>query len=149
MIVGAMAGSTGGGLKASRVLILLKSCKKNTATLLRPNAVYTVKMNGKPLARETVAEVKNFFLVAFLIGIVSCLLLSFDPVADLTTALTSFLTCFNNVGPGLGSVVGPTGSFAPLTGFSKIILSVVMLIGRLEIFPVFLLLLPKTWEKRY
>ena len=149
MIVGSMAGSTGGGLKASRVLILLKSCKKNTATLLRPNAVYTVKMNGKPLARETVAEVKNFFLVAFLIGIVSCLLLSFDPVADLTTALTSFLTCFNNVGPGLGSVVGPTGSFAPLTGFSKIILSVVMLIGRLEIFPVFLLLLPKTWEKRY
>lgn len=149
MIVGAMAGSTGGGLKASRALILLKVCRKDTAKLMHPNGVYTVKMNGKPLPNEIVAEVKNFFFVAVAIALVSCLLLSFDPISDLTTVVSSFLTCFNNVGPGLGAVVGPTGSFAPLTAFSKIVLTIVMLIGRLEIFPVFLLFLPKTWEKRY
>lgn len=149
MIVGAMGGSTGGGLKASRTLILLKSGARDTAMLLRPNGVYTVKMNGKPLSKETVSEVKNFFAVAAFICAVSCALLSLDPVADFTTSVTSFLTCFNNVGPGLGNIVGPTGNFSSFAAPSKVLLSLVMLIGRLEIFPVFLLLLPKTWAKRY
>lgn len=148
-IVGGMAGSTGGGLKASRALILIKAGAKDTATFLRPNAVYTVKLNGKPLSKGIVSEVKNFFVVAFAIAIVSCILLSLDPVCDFQTAVTSFLTCFNNVGPALSKTITPTASFAPLSAFSKGLLSVVMLIGRLEIFPVFLLFVPKTWAKKY
>lgn len=149
MIVGSMAGSTGGGLKASRVLILLKSSCRDTAKFLRPNAVYTMKMNGKPLSESVVSEVKNFFFVAVALAIISCLVLSFDAACDFTTSVTAFLTCFNNVGPGLSKLIPPTGSFAALSAFSKVYLSLVMLIGRLEIFPVFLLLVPKTWEKRY
>ena len=148
-IVGGMAGSTGGGLKASRALILMKSCCRDTAKFLRPNAVYTMKMNGKPLSENVVSEVKNFFFVAVGLAIISCLLLSLDPACDFLTSVTSFLTCFNNVGPGLSKIIPPTGSFAPLHELSKLYLSLVMLIGRLEIFPVFLLFVPKTWEKRY
>ena len=92
---------------------------------------------------------KNFFFVAVALAIISCLVLSFDVACDFTTSVTAFLTCFNNVGPGLSKLIPPTGSFAALSAFSKVYLSLVMLIGRLEIFPVFLLLVPKTWEKRY
>lgn len=110
MIVGGMAGSTGGGLKASRALILLKASRCDTAKFLRPNAVYTMKMNGKPLSENVVSEVKNFFFVAVALAIISCLLLSLDPACDFMTSVTSFLTCFNNVGPGLSKIIPPTAA---------------------------------------
>lgn len=149
MSVGAMAGSTGGGLKASRCLILLKSGRANTLGILRPNGIHTVKFNKKQLSEETLAGVRNYFTVYILIFIVACILLSLDSRTDFVTDVTAVISCFNNVGPGLGNIVGPCGGYASLGYFSKIVLTLVMLIGRLEIFPVLLLFAPKTWSKRY
>lgn len=149
MFMGAMAGSTGGGLKASRALVLLKSGHADTMRVLRPRGVYSVKLNKKILPDETVNGIKNYFFMTILIMVAASLLVALDPLADLTTAFTASLTCFSNVGPGLGSLIGPCGSFSALSVFSKIVLSIVMLIGRLEIFPILLLFSPKTWSKRY
>jgi len=149
MFMGAMAGSTGGGLKASRMLVLIKSGSAETMRVLRPRGIYSVKINKKTLPEETVKAIHNHFLVTIAILFVATLLISFDPQADFITAFTASLTCLSNVGPGLGAIVGPCGSFATLSGFSKIVLSFVMLIGRLEIFPILLLFSPRTWSKRY
>lgn len=149
MFMGAMAGSTGGGLKASRMLVLIKSGSAETMRVLRPRGIYSVKINKKTLPEETVKAIHNHFLVTIAILFVATLLISFDPQADFITAFTASLTCLSNVGPGLGTLVGPCGSFAALSGFSKIVLSFVMLIGRLEIFPILLLFSPRTWSKRY
>ena len=149
MCVGAMAGSTGGGLKASRCLILLKSGRADTLGVLRPTGIHTVKFNKKQLSPESVSAVRNYFVVYVAIFIFSCLLLSLDAQTDFLTDVSAVVACFNNVGPGLGGIVGPRGSYATLNYFSKTVLTLVMLIGRLEIFPVLLLFSPKTWSKRY
>ena len=149
MFMGAMAGSTGGGLKASRMLVLIKSGSAETMRVLRPRGIYSVKINKKTQPEETVKAIHNHFLVTIAILFVATLHISFDPQADFITAFTASLTCLSNVGPGLGTLVGPCGSFAALSGFSKIVLSFVMLIGRLEIFPILLLFSPRTWSKRY
>lgn len=145
---GGMAGSTGGGLKACRVLILAKSGKADAFKVLRPREVEVVKFNKKPLTAEFIASVRNYFFLAIASIVCSTLLLSLE-CSDFTTAFTAVVTCFSNVGPGLGNVVGPVGSFAPLGSFSKIVLSFDMLLGRLEIFPVLMLFSKKTWSKRY
>lgn len=149
MLFGAMAGSTGGGLKASRILILMKSGKANAHRVLRARGVHSVQMNKKELSSELIESVWNYFFLAMAILGVSVLLVSLDGVADLTTAITACLTCFSNVGPGLGAIVGPTGSFAALSVLSKFVLCLDMLLGRLEIFPILLLFSAKTWSKRY
>ena len=149
MFMGAMAGSTGGGFKASRGLILLKSAHSDTMHILRPRGIHSVKLNKKILSEGTIKGVRNHFFMAIMIIFIAALLVSLDAKADFTTAITSSLTCFSNVGPGLGSLVGPCGSFAALNGFSKISLSIVMLLGRLEIFPILLLFSPRAWSKRY
>lgn len=149
MSVGAMAGSTGGGLKASRCLILMKSARAQTLGILRPNGIHTVKYNKKQLSDETVSGVRNYFIIYIFIFIFACVLLSADMQTDFVTDVTAVISCFNNVGPGLGNIVGPCGGYATLNYFSKIVLTFVMLIGRLEIFPVLLLFAPKTWSKRY
>ena len=149
MCVGAMASSTGGGLKASRCLILLKSGRADTLGVLRPTGIHTVKFNKKQLSPESVSAVRNYFVVYVAIFIFSCLLLSLDAQTDFLTDVSAVVACFNNVGPGLGGIVGPCGSYATLNYFSKTVLTIVMLIGRLEIFPVLLLFSPKTWSKRY
>lgn len=150
MVVGSMAGSTGGGLKASRCLILLKASGADTLGVLRPSGIHPVKYNKKQLADETVASVRNYFVLYLLIFTIGCVLLSLDPaVVDLQTDVSAVIACFNNVGPGIGNVVGPVGNYAALSAFSKIVLSLLMLIGRLEIYPILLLFLPKTWSKRY
>ncbi len=149
MCVGAMAGSTGGGLKASRFLILLKAGRADTLGVLRPAGIHSVKYNKKQLSRETVTGVRNYFVLYTAIFVFACLLLSFDPNMDFLTDISAVIACYNNVGPGLGAIVGPCGGYAPLSMLSKAVLTLIMLIGRLEIFPVLLLFVPKTWSKRY
>ena len=149
MCVGAMAGSTGGGLKASRFLILLKAGRADTLGVLRPAGIHSVKYNKKQLSRETVTGVRNYFVLYTAIFVFACLLLSFDPSMDFLTDISAVIACYNNVGPGLGAIVGPCGGYAPLSVLSKAVLTLMMLIGRLEIFPILLLFVPKTWSKRY
>ena len=93
--------------------------------------------------------VRNYFVLYTAIFVFACLLLSFDPSMDFLTDISAVIACYNNVGPGLGAIVGPCGGYAPLSMLSKAVLTLIMLIGRLEIFPILLLFVPKTWSKRY
>lgn len=145
MFVGSMAGSTGGGLKVARIIILFKSGFREIRRAIRPGTVKCIKLDGAVIDKETVSTVNSYFAIYMVIIAVSTLLVSFNNL-DFASTFTSVVTCINNVGPGLG-VVGPTQNFSSLTDFSKIILTFDMLIGRLEIFPMIILLSPATWKK--
>lgn len=146
MILGACAGSTGGGLKCGRALILFKSMKRNTRRILNPKRVEVVRLNGRMIS-EKVLETTNTYLVAYgVIVILSFLLISIDGLS-LTTNLSAVSACFNNIGPGF-EAVGPSCNFSVYSGFSKIVLIVDMLAGRLEIFPMLLLVSRSTWRHR-
>ena len=147
MVIGACAGSTGGGIKVSRLLILLKSIKRELKMMLHPKAVTIVKVNGKKVREETMRGVYVYFTAYILIMIISVLLISFNNF-DFETSFTAVLTTLNNVGPGL-NLVGPVENFAKFTGFSKIVLCLDMLIGRLEIFPFLMLFSPNLWSKKF
>ncbi|HJC24640.1 MAG TPA: TrkH family potassium uptake protein [Candidatus Eisenbergiella merdavium] len=145
MFVGACAGSTGGGIKVSRVLMYTKTIKKELAFLVHPRSVKVILMDGKKM-EHTVVRAANIFLITYLgILAVSVLLVSLDG-KDFTTTVTAVITALNNVGPGL-SLVGPMGNFGFFSDFSKIVLMFDMLAGRLEIFPLLLLFVPYTWKK--
>ena len=145
MIFGACAGSTGGGLKIARLLLLVKSLKRNIAQILRPQRVTVVWVNGKTVDEKVLANTNAYFVVYMIILFASMLLISPDGFS-LTTNLTAVLSCFNNIGPGLDAV-GPTCNFSGFSAFSKIILSFDMLAGRLEIFPILLLFNPNAWKR--
>ena len=145
MFVGACAGSTGGGIKVSRFLILCKSIRKEIVIYLHPNAVKKVKMDGKSIPHEVVRSTNIFMSTYVLIFAVSVLLISLDEF-DLITNFTSVAATLNNIGPGL-EIVGPIGNFNMFSGFSKIVLIFDMLLGRLEIFPMLLLFSKNTWKK--
>ncbi len=146
MITGASAGSTAGGLKVSRVIILFKSALREIRQILRPKSVNVVRLDGEVLPDPVIRTANSYFAiyVMLIIGFVLCV--SLDGF-DFTTNFTAVLTCFNNVGPGL-ALVGPTGNFSIFSGLSKLILSFSMLFGRLEIFPMMILLAPSTWKRR-
>lgn len=145
MFVGACAGSTGGGIKVSRFLILIKTVRKELHLFLHPNAVKKVKMDGKSISHEVVRST-NIFLIAYvLIFSFSMLVLAIDN-HDLITNFTAVAATFNNIGPGL-ELVGPTGNFGFFSYLSKCILILDMLAGRLEIFPLLLLFNKDTWKK--
>ena len=145
MVVGACAGSTGGGLKISRLLYLLKSLGRNITQILNPRRVKAVRYNGQVL-NETVLANTNAYLVAYVFIIIgSYLLVSLDD-QSIGTTFTAVLACFNNIGPGL-EAVGPTCNFGHLSDLSKLVLSADMLAGRLEIFPILVLFSPATWKK--
>jgi trk system potassium uptake protein TrkH len=149
MFVGACAGSTGGGMKVSRWMILSKGGAHEVGRLIHPKQVKKITMDGRVVEHEVVRSV-NAYLVAFiLIFVTSLLLISFDPLVqgDFTTAFTSVATTLNNIGPGVGPVIGPTGSFTNFTVFSKIVYIFDMLAGRLEVFPMLVLFAPSTWRK--
>ncbi len=146
IIVGAMAGSTGGGLKVSRVALLCKSMSREVRALVRPRSVKTVTMDGKRVEPDALQAVSRYFILYVLLTMLSLLLVSLDNF-DLTTTVTAVLTTFNNVGPGL-EMVGPVGNFAAFSPLSKIVMILGMLFGRLEIYPMLLLMLPSTWAKR-
>ncbi len=153
MITGACAGSTAGGVKISRINTLAKGTFREVRGMINPRKVETVRENGKPITDAMVHSVQTFFCTYIAVLLFCALLLSFDDftvagaTADLTTHFTASLTCISNVGPGF-SLVGPSSNFAAYSGFSKMVLSVEMIAGRLEIFPVILLFSPSTWRRR-
>lgn len=144
MIIGACAGSTGGGLKVSRVVLLFKTFKQEFQQLIHPRAVSTVRMDGKPVENSALSSVRVYLAFYIAIICISTLLLSLDEF-DFTTNVTAELACFNNIGPGLG-MVGPLGNYAMYSPFSKVLLSLNMLLGRLEIYPILVLFSPKLWR---
>lgn len=138
MFVGGCAGSTGGGLKVMRIMLLFKIAIKEIRCVLNPRAIVTVKCDGKAIDKDVVRGVSSYFvLFAFLMSL-SILLLSLDG-HDLGSTVTAVITCLNNVGPGVGEV-SPSGNFSGFSDWAKILLSVDMLLGRLEIYPLLVLL---------
>ncbi|MBQ8162849.1 MAG: TrkH family potassium uptake protein [Clostridia bacterium] len=163
MFIGAMAGSTAGGLKVSRIVIAAKGCYVNIRKLINPRYVPKAKIEGKILEEKTTNDVFSFITLYFFILIIVTLLLSFDPINGQTVQIvsdagtytvkhgffsnfSSALTCISNVGPAF-EAVGPYASFAGFSWFSKLILTFTMLLGRLEILPVIILFTPRTWKK--
>lgn len=145
MFVGGCAGSTAGGLKLSRVMILFKSIKRELSQMLHPRAVKEVKIEGKKLDDSTIKGVQTYFSFYMVLIIAVFFLLSFDKFT-METNFTAAVSTFNNVGPALGEA-GPMSSYADFSGFSKIVMSFSMLLGRLEIYPMILLFSPTTWAK--
>jgi len=145
MCIGACAGSTGGGLKVSRLVMYVKGVGKELSKMLHTRRVKVLKMDGKAIESGTLSNlhVYLFCYVAILVG--STILLSLDGF-DLKTNFTAAVATFNNIGPGLG-MVGPVGNFADFSDFSKIVCVFNMLAGRLEIFPLVLMFIPATWKK--
>lgn len=146
MILGASAGSTGGGIKIARLLILLKAARSSVSKILRPNTVQLTRMNGRALDEDTVRATHEFMTLYAVIAIVSMLLLGLDD-SSVDTNVTAVLACLNNVGPGLDEV-GPMGNYGGLSALSKLVLTADMLIGRLEILPMFTLFAPSVWRRR-
>lgn len=146
MFTGACAGSTAGGLKISRFIILVKSSILQFRKAINPKRVLSVKVDNKLVGNEVLEEVKSYFVIYIFLIIIFTVLISFT-VPDFLTAFSAVMATFNNIGPGL-SVVGPTGSYASLTYFNKIVLSLAMLAGRLEIFPILILFSSTTWKKK-
>ncbi|MBQ0083668.1 MAG: TrkH family potassium uptake protein [Clostridiales bacterium] len=145
MFMGGCAGSTAGGIKASRILMMFKIIGKEIRRAIHPRSVDTVRMDGKSVDNATVRSVTNYFLIYFVCFIAIFLLLGFEPF-DFETNFTATTACFNNIGPGLG-MVGPMGSYSGYSVFSKVLLSFAMLFGRLEIFPMIVIFVPSTWKK--
>ncbi len=158
MFVGGCAGSTAGGIKVSRVIILFKQTKANLKHFIHPRSVDSVRFEGKPLERSTVYSVTSYLAVYVLCLSAIVLLISFDnfgaisgadaPFSAMETHISAAVTCFNNVGPGFAAV-GPASSFADYSVFSKIVLSFAMLLGRLEIYPMLLLFNLGIWKKSH
>ena len=146
MIVGACAGSTGGGVKVSRFLILFKSGIAEFRKLLHPRSVKVLTMDGKPIGNDMIRGVQNYMVIYFAVTVVSLLLVSLDNF-DFVTTFTAVEATLNNIGPGL-AMVGPTGNYAAFSPLSKIILTLDMLFGRLELFPMLILMMPSTWRRR-
>ena len=145
MFIGACAGSTGGGIKVSRLLILCKSARKELQLYLHPNAVKKIKMDEKAIPHEVVRATNMFLFVYIMIFVTSLLVISLDNL-DMISNFTAITATLNNIGPGLGAV-GPTGNFGMFSWFSKLILTFDMLAGRLEVFPLLLLFKRDTWRK--
>ena len=146
MFVGGCAGSTGGGMKVSRIVILFKSYLAELKRMIHPTRVKRIWFEGRPVSEQTVRSVQVFFFIYLLSAAVGVLVLTLDG-QDITTNLTASVACISNVGPGLGAV-GPAGNYAFFSPLSKLVLSFEMLLGRLEIFPMLFLLSPSVWKKR-
>ncbi len=163
MLVGAMAGSTAGGIKVSRVVIAFKGIFNNFKKLIDPHYVPNTKLEGKTLQSSTMYSVFSFITLYFIIIVIATLVLSFDPINGEILSITSdageytvkhgflsnfssVIACISNIGPALEST-GPYASYAEFSGVSKLILSFIMMIGRLEILPVFVLFSPRTWKR--
>lgn len=145
MFLGGCAGSTAGGIKASRILLMLRCAHRSLRRLIHPRSVKVVKLDGKPVDEDTLNTVFVFFLCFMGVLGLACLVVCLDGFS-LTTSFTATLACLSNTGPGL-EAVGPMGNFSAFSALSKWVLSAAMLIGRLEIFPILILLLPSTWRK--
>ncbi len=146
MFCGGCAGSTAGGLKVSRVIMLFKSVAKEIKKMIYPRSVSKIRFEGKPVEDSLVSSVTSYFAIYMICLLAAFLLIAFEPF-DFETNFTAVVTCFNNVGPGMAAV-GPMANFAKYTDFSKIVLSFAMLLGRLEIFPLIVIFSPHSWIKK-
>ncbi len=147
MLIGACAGSTGGGLKVSRITILFKSSRKALHSLVSPNSVSNIKIDKKPIDDDTVRATAAYVVIYLIVFVIANILLSINNLSVEET-LATVISCINNIGPGLG-ITGPVGNYSTLTDFSKIILSLVMLLGRLELFPILIMFVPALWRKKF
>ncbi|MDD3337255.1 MAG: TrkH family potassium uptake protein [Lachnospiraceae bacterium] len=145
MFIGACAGSTGGGIKVSRIIILLKSVKQEMSYFVHPRSVKAIKMDGKALDKNTVRAVSAFLVTYVIIFGGSMFILAFDNL-DMVTNFTAIAATFNNIGPGL-ELVGPTGNFGVFSPLAKYVLMFDMLAGRLELYPILLLFTPSVWRR--
>ncbi len=145
MFVGACAGSTGGGLKLSRVMLLLKAAFSDLRHMIWPRRVNRVQMEGQRVEQAAIRAVFSYFTLYMLILLLGTLLISFDGF-DTATNFTAALTCLSNMGPGLG-LIGPSGNFSIFSDFSKLLMSFLMLAGRLEIYPILVLFFPSVWKR--
>ncbi len=146
MLIGGCAGSTAGGIKVTRVMLIFKCLKREFKKLLHPRTVASVRFE-KNTVEESVVHGTCVYLAVYIVCLLAVfLLISFEPFG-IETNLSAAISCFNNVGPGLAEV-GPAGSYAAYSAFSKILLSFAMLMGRLEIFPILLFFSPATWKKK-
>ena len=143
--LGACAGSTAGGLKISRVIILVKNIFKEIKHVLRPNSVNVVRSEGESVSDETLRGTANYLSIYFVLIVIFTLIISLDGFS-LETNITAVLTCINNVGPGL-DMVGPVGNFSQFSVLSKLSLSLAMLAGRLEILPLIIFFSPSAWKR--
>ena len=143
MIIGACAGSTGGGIKISRVVIMFKSFAREIKKMLHPRSYNIIKVDDKKLDETAVSGVGVYLIIYVIMICTGAVLISLDGY-DFETTLSSVLTCISNVGPGF-SLVGPVENFSLFSPFSKIILSFAMLLGRLEFWPLIILFAPSTW----
>lgn len=146
MFIGACAGSTAGGLKVSRVIILFKMIHKEIKKMVHPRSVTSVKFEGKEVDDNTQRSVTTYFAVYFIFIFAVFFILSFEPFS-FETNFTATVSCFNNVGPGLDGV-GPMMNYGAYSNFSKLVLSFAMLFGRLEIFPLLIAMIPSSWRKK-
>ncbi len=147
MFIGACAGSTGGGIKVSRFVILFKSIRQEIKKILHPNAVTVIKLNGKKVSQDTLRGINVYFAAYVFILAASVLIVSIDNF-DFATSFSGVLTTINNVGPGI-SKVGPVENFHMFSPLSKLVFSFDMLVGRLEIIPYLLMLSPDLWRRRF
>lgn len=145
MFIGACAGSTGGGMKVSRIVILFKTLGKELNYLIHKRSVKVLKFEGNRIEHETLRSINVFFVSYLFIFVASVLLISIDNF-DFTTSVTAVVATLNNIGPGL-ELVGPMGNFGGFSTLSKFVMMFDMLAGRLEIFPMLLLFAPGTWKK--
>ncbi len=145
-LTGACAGSTAGGLKLSRIIIIFKMLKNSLSRKLNPNTVKPLRIDGEALNIETGRAAVEYFAMYTLIMAFVTSVISIDGM-DLLTNFSATATCFNNVGPGFGNIVGPVGNFAAFSNLSTLVLSFTMLLGRLEIIPLLILFSPSTWKK--
>ena len=146
MFVGGCAGSTAGGLKISRVQLLINTVRRDLRRLLHPRSVGVIKMEGKRLDEASIAGTSAYFILYIILLAVGSLLLSLEPFG-MVTNFSAMITCINNVGPGF-DLVGPAGNYSIYSPLSTLLLSFVMLFGRLEIYPMLFMLIPSTWTKK-
>lgn len=146
MFIGGMAGSTAGGLKTSRIVLMFKTVRREFSRMLHPRSVSVVKLDGKQVDDVTLRSVSSYFLLYVGLYVLCFVLITFDNF-DFEASFTAVSACLNNVGPGFG-VVGPMGSFSGFSALSKTVLSFAMLFGRLEIYPLLIALSPSTWTKK-
>ena len=144
MFVGACAGSTGGGIKVSRFVILFKTVRKEFTSYIHPKSIKKIQMDDKPIEHEVVRTVNVYFITFIVLFVLSVFLISFDDT-DLVTGFTAVAATINNIGPGL-EMVGPSANFSFFSPFAKYILMFDMLAGRLELFPLLLLFHPSIWK---
>ncbi len=146
MLVGACAGSTGGGFKVGRLLLIIKSARRSIQQVVSPRKVQVVRSNGYKVSEKVLAST-NAYLAAYVMIIIGSFLLISLNGFSVTASLSAVLACFNNIGPGL-EMVGPAGNYSEFSVFSKLVLIVDMLAGRLEIFPILILFSRNTWKRR-